>query len=72
MADGPHHHSRRDAETFLVLGAFMTLLALVVLAGIFFEPEAHAMIVNAVAGLVLLAVGVGFCVRGLQIKKTIP
>ncbi len=67
--EDPHHHTRRDAETLLALGLFMTVLSIAVLIGTFWAERQHAMIINAVAGLVLFAIGAGFILRGWIVKK---
>ena len=57
---------QRDGDSLVLLGGFLSVLALPVLIGTFFvrEGERHAMIVNVVAGLILLAIGVGLVLRG--------
>lgn len=61
-----HGHTRRDAETLSMLGGFMAILALPVLLGTFWAGSAFAMFVNALSGLVLLAIGGGMLLRGLS------
>lgn len=66
-------HSRRDAETALLIGGFVLLMALPVLIGTMFirgdeqvtliEP-ARAIAVNLFAGGVLFLVGAAFIARG--------
>jgi len=58
------HHSRRDGETMIVLGAFMALLAMPVLVATIWAGTSFAMAVNAGSGLVLLGIGAGFIWRG--------
>ena len=61
----PHvHHTKRDAETQTALGLFISLLSVLVLIGTFWAESARAMVVNAVAGTVLLGIGVGMIVWG--------
>ena len=67
----PGRHAKRDAETYIVLGAFVTLISIPVLIGTFFAERPHAQVVNAVAGLVLLGVGVGIGVWGVIARKKI-
>lgn len=64
-----HHHTKRDAETLLMLGGFVTVLSITVLIGTAWGVERHAMIVNALAGLILLALGVGWMIRGWWVLK---
>ncbi|HVS65498.1 MAG TPA: hypothetical protein VMT85_18570 [Thermoanaerobaculia bacterium] len=54
---------RRDAQVARVLGGFLCVIALPVLAGIFFATLAVDRWINAVAGLVLLGIGAGFVAR---------
>ena len=65
-------HLRRDGETLIALGAFMTLLSIPVLIGTAFAIREHAMIVNAVAGGVLLLTGAGFLLRGWWTLRKAP
>ena len=58
----PHPH--RDAETLMMLGGFMVILAVPVLFGTIFAESSRAMVVNVAAGGLLLAIGVGFFLRG--------
>ncbi|MCA9426802.1 MAG: hypothetical protein H6752_16975 [Candidatus Omnitrophica bacterium] len=62
-------HSRRDAETQTVLGIFITVMSIPVLVGTLFAQRSHAMVVNVVAGLALLAVGVIMMVAGIRGTK---
>ncbi|MBX7071536.1 MAG: hypothetical protein K1X71_00200 [Pirellulales bacterium] len=49
---------QRDAMTFVLLGGFFTVMALLVLIGTLWTlARPHAMVVNLVAGLILLAMG---------------
>ena len=65
-------HLRRDGETLLALGGFMTVLSIPVLIGTAFAVREHAMIVNAVAGGVLLLAGLGFLFRGWWTLRKAP
>jgi len=65
----PHHHTRRDAETFVVLGIFLVVLAVCVLAGTFFAEVLRNMIINVIAGLILLAIGSGMIWRGRYVQR---
>ncbi len=60
----PAPFARRDAETLMMLGGFMAVLALPVLAGTFWAGSGFAMGVNAVSGLVLLAIGAAMLLQG--------
>ena len=61
-----NNHQKRDAETNVALGAFIAMLSVAVLAGTYFARTSHAQIVNAIAGFVLLLVGIGFLVTGIR------
>lgn len=69
MTDDNDRHATRDSESLMMLGGFMTLLSLPVLAGTMYAETTRAMVVNVVAGLVLLAIGVGFFMRGWSRRK---
>jgi len=62
-------HQKRDAETNIALGGFIALLSIAVLAGTLFAESSHARVVNAIAGLILLAVGAGFLLTGMKAHK---
>ncbi len=62
----------RDAELYVVLGSFLVALGLPVILGTWFAitgGRIPAAVVNAVAGLSLLAMGAGSIFYGLAIKK---
>lgn len=60
--------SKRDAETQLALGLFVIIIALPVLAGTFWADRIHAAVVNVIAGLVLMGVGVGLAYFGARAR----
>ncbi len=66
---GNEAHPHRDAETLMMLGGFMAILAVPVLFGTFFDESSRAIIVNVAAGTLLLAIGVGFFLRGRAKRK---
>lgn len=57
-------HSRRDAESAIMLGGFVVLVSIPVLIGTFFAQQTHARVVNLVAGLALLAIGAAIATWG--------
>lgn len=61
-----HEHRGRDAQVARVLGAFLCLLALPVLAGSWFASLAIDRWINVIAGLALLGVGGGFLWRSTR------
>jgi len=69
--DDPHLHTRRDAETFWVLGLFLVILSVAVLIGTFYAERFHAMVVNVIAGLILLATGIAMVWRGVSLSRHI-
>ncbi len=50
-------HTRRDAETAIMLGGFIFVVSIPVLIGTFYATQSHAQIVNLLAGLVLCGIG---------------
>ena len=62
----------RDAETQIVLGAFVLLLSLPVIAGTFWADRFNALVVNLGAGFVLLLVGLAIFSYGLYRYKRLP
>lgn len=59
-------YGQRDAETQMVLGGFVTFISIPVLLGTFWAQRPHAMVVNVIAGLVLMSVGIVIGVIGLR------
>lgn len=59
--------AKRDAETQIVLGTFVTVISIPVLIGTLWADTLRAMVVNVIAGLVLL--GIGLCIAGLGLKR---
>jgi len=62
-------HSQRDSVALRVIGSFFAFFAILVLLGTFWEHRAHAIVVNIVAGLVLLLIGVGMAVYGYYLGR---
>ena len=58
--------AKRDAETQMVLGSFVTVIAIPVLIGTYWADTERAMIVNLAAGFVLFGIGLAIAVRGLM------
>ncbi len=71
MTDKPlgSGHTKRDAETLWVLGAFQIVLALPVFVGTIYVEERFPALVNLAAAGVTLLIGVLFVWRGLWINK---
>ncbi len=66
----PHHeHTKRDVETQMLLGAFMAILAVPVLIGTIWADTTAARVVNVLAGLVLMAIGLAFFLYGYRAMK---
>lgn len=63
------HHTRRDAETLLMIGAFLAILAVPVVIGTWWANTTAAAVVNVVFGLLLLALGVGAFARGWYLRR---
>ena len=72
VPEDEHHFARRDAETQTMLGLFVGIMSLPVLVGTAFAEKPAAMIVNGVAGLVLLGVGVGLASWGIRARRRLP
>ncbi len=52
-------HDERDAASIRILGFFLTILGMLVLIGTYWAiGNMHAVIINAVSGLVLTLIGV--------------
>jgi putative Mn2+ efflux pump MntP len=62
-------HNRRDAETQTVLGIFITFISTPVILGTFWAQRSHAMIVNLVAGFILLGIGLSMIYVGRKNAK---
>jgi hypothetical protein len=65
------HHTKRDAETLFVLGLFVTVLAVPVLIGTIWAQTGIQTVVNLVAGIILLGIGVGMVLRGRSVGKSL-
>lgn len=61
-------HRQRDSESLLIMGAFLIVLAVLVLFGVTVE-EGMPALVSAVAGIVLLGIGLGAVFLGLRFRK---
>jgi len=69
--NGNGAHDARDAETHIVLGIFITFISLPVICGTYWADRLHAMVVNLVAGFVLMAIGIVMLYWGLRKKKNL-
>lgn len=61
-------HTKRDSETFLILGGFVDMLAIPVTIGTIWEPNFHAQVVNAIAGITLLLIGTSMLAWGFVLR----
>lgn len=60
----------RDAWSLLMVGGFFALLALLVLVGTWWTLERpRAAAVNVVAGLLLMAIGLGMIAAGRHLRR---
>ena len=63
-------YRQRDAASFLMLGTVFAVMGSLVLVGTFWTLERmHAMVVNLVAGLLLLAIGLGMLALGARARR---
>ena len=67
--EGSEEHTQRDAETLLVLGAFMVVMATPVLIATIWAGHGFSQAVNFGAGAVLFAVGAGMMYKGWRDYK---
>lgn len=60
------NHNKRDGETLIMLGGFIVVLSLPVIAGTFFVHTADLFpkMVNLSAGGILFVIGVALALRG--------
>ena len=66
------HYTKRDAETQTALGIFISVISIPVLIGTFWSRnDPRAMAINAIAGFVLLAIGIALVVWGRKTIKKI-
>ena len=72
MTEPHHEHTRRDAETQVVLGIFMAVLAVFVLIGTIWADTTAALVVNVMAGTALLIIGLAFVLYGKRGFKRLP
>ncbi len=65
------HHNERDAETLMMLGGFLCILAACVLVGTIWADTTMAAAVNAASGLIIMGIGGGMLMRSRWIKKSL-
>lgn len=61
----------RDASTAFILGGFFLLLSLPVLAGTFYAEKSIDRIINVCSGLIIMAFGIGFVLRGNVLRRRV-
>lgn len=64
-------HTKRDGETMLMLGGFMSFISLPVMIGTIWAGSGFEKAINLGCGATLLAIGLGFIFRGRHILKNI-
>lgn len=64
-----HLHTQRDGETLKMLGAFQMILAVPVIIGTIWADTAFHGVVCFVSGALLLAIGLGFWMKGVSTLK---
>jgi uncharacterized integral membrane protein len=62
-------HQQRDAESFIIIGSFFVILAIIVLIGTIWSETVPAAVINVSSGVILLAIGLGGVFWGLHIKR---
>ena len=62
---------KRDAETLLVLGLFVTVLSIPVLIGTLWAENTRQTIVNVAAGVVLLVIGLVILLWGWRTSNKV-
>lgn len=63
-------HRRRDAEALSIIGAFLSILAALVLVGVIMHRDGAGMKVGVVAGILLLVIGFVTVGIGLRLKRS--
>ncbi|GMU91530.1 MAG: hypothetical protein AMXMBFR4_05880 [Candidatus Hydrogenedentota bacterium] len=70
MEPSEQDHTKRDSETFMIIGGFIVALAVPVGLGHFWEWEsAHAQTVNLIATVALAVIGGGMVWFGFKLRK---
>ena len=67
----PADHAQRDGEALVIMGVFLAVLGVAVLIGTLWNEPGKGMVVNVVAGLVLLVVAAGAGWMGLHSRRRI-
>ncbi len=62
-------HTKRDAETFLVLGLFLVVLGLPVILGTLWADTPIQKVVSVAGGFILSGIGAGFMYYGKLLLK---
>lgn len=69
-AEQARAHRRRDAEALTIIGAFFAVLSVMVLIGVVLHHEVRAgLIVGLIAGVLLLAAGIGAIRIGMRLRR---
>lgn len=58
-----------DPASSFLLGGFMTAIAFPLLVWTAFSSTTRVMLINGIGGVILLAAGIGFLIRGRIIRK---
>lgn len=64
MSKKHQEHTRRDAETQILLGSFVFVLGIPVLIGTWWAETTAQRLVNLAAAIALLVIGTGFLLYG--------
>ena len=67
----PVHYTKRDAESQTAVGIFVTYISLPVIVGTFWAKTVHAKVVEIIAGLVLLGIGIAIIVWGRKTARKV-
>jgi threonine/homoserine/homoserine lactone efflux protein len=62
-------HRKRDGETLIALGVFLTVLGVPVILGVLWEPAGLARWVSGISGALLVVAGVAFCYKGRSLLR---
>lgn len=73
LPDSNEENRARDATSFLLLGSFFSVLAILVLVGTLWTLDRpRAMLVNLIAGGVLLGIGLIMLYFGRRVQRARP
>lgn len=61
---------QEEIDAFFVIGGFLLIFGLAILAAVFFTPTFHGRITNLISSIVLLGIGLGGILKSQHFSKS--